>query len=307
MVTGAGGFVGRALVPRLVADGHRVTALSRHGNAALPFHATPVERYENAFPLMKGHGCIVHLAARVHVMRDKADNPLQAFWTANTELTLNLARQAAAAGVKRFIFISSVKVNGEQTLPGHAFGADDICAPHDPYALSKFEAEQGLQKISSETGLEIVIIRPPLVYGPHVRANFAALMRAVQRGVPLPLGAINNRRSLVALDNLVDFIALCVRHPDAANQVLLVSDAEDLSTPELIRRMAGAMKTSARLWPVPLWILAAGAAVFGKNEGLRRLCGSFQLDISKTRALLGWTPPLSVDEGLHRALKDGAP
>ena len=233
-------------------------------------------------------------------MNDKSADPLSAFRAANVALTTTLARMAAAAGVQRFVFLSSIKVNGEQTLPGHAFGADDICEPQDPYAISKLEAEQHLRQIAAETGMEVVIIRPPLVYGPGVGANFAALMQAVRRGLPLPLGAIDNRRSLVALDNLVDFIAGCIRHPEAANQTFVVSDGDDLSTPELIRRMARFMGKPARLISVPVWMLKAGAAMIGKQDRLQRLCSNLQLDISKTRTLLGWKPPLSVDEGLRQ-------
>ena len=298
-VTGASGFVGKALVRKLTADGYSVTAVPRRQDAARHFHCNQVDSYDDGIRLITAHSCIVHLAARVHVMSDKADDPRSAFRAANVDLTLNLARHAAAAGVRRFIFLSSIKVNGEETLPGHAFGADDDCAPHDSYAISKMEAEQGLRKIAADTGLEVVIIRPPLVYGPGVRANFAALMHAVARGLPLPLGRIDNRRSLIALDNLLDFIAACIEHPAAANQTFVVSDGVDLSTPELIRRIARAVRKPARLIPVPLWMLKTGAALLGKQEKLQRLCGNLQIDISKTRELLGWKPPFSVDESLR--------
>ena len=250
---------------------------------------------------MTAHSCVVHLAARVHVISDEAGDPLSAFRAANVDLTLNLARHAAAAGVRRFIFLSSIKVNGEETLPGQAFGADDDCAPHDSYAISKMEAEQGLRKIAAETALEIVIIRPPLVYGAGVRANFAALMHAVARGLPLPLACIDNRRSLIALNNLLDFISACIEHPDAANQTFVVSDGFDLSTPELIRRIARAVRKPARLIPVPLWLLKTGAALLGKQEMLQRLCGNLQIDISKAQKVIGWKPPFSVDESLRQA------
>lgn len=304
LVTGASGFVGEALVRKLAAAGRPVTGVSRHGAAVNRPGLHCVKRYEDGAPLMAGHACLVHLAARVHVMNDAAQDPLAAFRAANVTLTLNLARQAAAAGVKRFVFISSIKVNGEATLPGQPFTEYDAFAPQDPYGVSKMEAEQGLRQIAAETGLEVVIIRPPLIYGPGVRANFAALMQAVARGVPLPLGAINNRRSLVALDNLLDFIVTCLSHPAAANQTFLVSDGEDLSTPELVRRMARAVGKPARLLPVPLWLLNAGARLLGKQDRLQRLCGSLQLDISKARDLLGWQPPITVNEGLRRTAAD---
>jgi nucleoside-diphosphate-sugar epimerase len=246
---------------------------------------------------------VVHLAARVHVMHDTESDPLTAFRNVNVEGTLNLARQAAAAGVRRFVFISSVKVNGECTEPGHAFTETDVPNPQDAYGQSKHEAEEGLRVIAAATGMEVVIIRPPLVYGPGVKANFAALTRAVQRGWPLPLGAVHNQRSLVALDNLVDFIITCVTRPQAANQTFLVSDGQDLSTAELVRGMARAAGVPARLLPVPVWALQAVAKLLGKQDAVQRLCGNLQVDISKARRLLGWVPPVSVDEGLRRAMR----
>ena len=304
LVTGANGFVGRALVRRLTGAGFLVTQVPRStGQAATP-GLYSAGNYDDMAPLMSGHASLVHLAARVHVMNDAAHDPLAAFRAANVILAENLARQAAASGVKRFVFISSIKVNGEATLPGRPFTEQDAAAPQDAYSISKMEAEQGLRQIAAQTGMELVIVRPPLVYGPGVRANFAALMRAVERGVPLPLGSIDNRRSLVALDNLLDFIVTCIHHPAAAHQNFLVSDGEDLSTPELIRRIARAVGRPARLLPVPLWVLRAGALVLGKQDKLQRLCGNLQLDISKARGLLGWQPPVTVEEGLRRALAD---
>lgn len=307
LVTGANGFVGRALVRSLTANGRAVTGVARSGGKGSCAGLVSVQRYEDAVPLMAGHACMVHLAARVHVMSDAAQDPLAAFRAANVILAKQLARHAAAAGIKRFVFISSIKVNGEATLPGQPFTEHDAFAPQDSYGVSKMEAEQGLHQIAAETGLEVVIIRPPLVYGPGVRANFAALIQAVARGVPLPLGAINNRRSLVALDNLLDLIMTCLSHPAAANQTFLVSDGEDLSTPELVRRMARAVGKPARLLPVPLWLLNAGARLLDKQDKLQRLSGSLQLDISKARELLGWQPPITVNEGLRRTVADNRP
>ena len=247
---------------------------------------------------------MIHTAARVHVMHDAATDPLSEYRRVNVQGTLHFARQAAAAGVKRFVFLSSIKVNGEATQVGQTFMADDAPAPQDPYGISKMEAEAGLREISAQTGMDVVIIRPPLVYGSGVKANFAAMMRWLSCGVPLPLGAItHNRRSLVALDNLVDLIVTCITHPAAANQTFLVSDGEDLSTTDLLRRMGQALGKPARLLPVPPALLKLGAALLGKPELAQRLCGSLQVDISKTRQLLGWCPPLSVDEGLRRAAK----
>ena len=245
---------------------------------------------------------VIHLAARVHVMNDTDANPLVAFRTVNFDGTLNLARQAAAAGVKRFVFVSSVKVNGESTPHGQAFTETDAPSPQDAYGQSKHEAEQGLRQLSADTGMETVIIRPALVYGPGVKANFAALMRAVKLGWPLPLGAVHNQRSLVALDNLVDFIVTCITHPQAANHTFLVSDGHDLSTTELVRGMAQAGGVPARLLPVPVWALRAGASLLGRGDAVQRLCGNLQVDITKARSLLGWVPPVSVQEGLRRAM-----
>jgi nucleoside-diphosphate-sugar epimerase len=235
-------------------------------------------------------------------MHDTAAEPLTAFRAVNMDCTLNLARQAVAAGVNRFVFISSVKVNGESTPPGRAFTEADATNPQDAYGQSKHEAEQGLRQLSADTGMEVVIIRPPLVYGPGVKANFASLMRAVQRGWPLPLGAVHNQRSLVALDNLVDFIVTCITHPQAPNQTFLVSDGQDLSTTELVLGMAQAAGVPARLLPVPVWALQAGASLLGKGDAVQRLCGNLQVDISKARSWLGWVPPVSLQEGLRRAM-----
>jgi UDP-glucose 4-epimerase len=230
-----------------------------------------------------------------------AADPLEEFRRVNVQGTLNLARQAAAAGVRRFVFVSSIKVNGEATQLGQPFTADDAPAPLDAYGVSKMEAERGLREIARQTGMEVVIIRPPLVYGPGVKANFAAMMRWLKRGVPLPLGAIHNQRSLVSLDNLVDLLVTCITHPAAANQTFLVSDGADVSTTELLRRMGQALGRPARLMPVPVSWLKLAAAMVGKQDVAQRLCGSLQVDIEKTRRLLGWTPPLSLDQGLKRA------
>jgi UDP-glucose 4-epimerase len=243
----------------------------------------------------------MHCAARVHVMAESVADPLAEFRRVNVQGTLNLARQAAAAGVRRFVFVSSIKVNGEATQLGRPFMADDAPAPLDAYGVSKMEAEQGLLETARQTGMEVVIIRPPLVYGPGVKANFAAMMRWLRCGVPLPLGAIHNQRSLVALDNLVDLIVTCLTHPAAANQTFLVSDGEDVSTTELLRRMGQALGRPARLIPVPVSWLKLAATLVGKPDVAQRLCGSLQVDIEKTRRLLVWTPPISLDEGLRRA------
>ncbi len=236
-------------------------------------------------------------------MSDSEADPLAAFRRVNVEGTLNLARQARDAGVRRFIFVSSIKVNGEGTEPGRPYTADQAPEPVDPYGISKLEAEHGLRQIAEESRMEVVIVRPTLVYGPGVKANFLSMMRWLHRGIPLPFGAIDNRRSLVSIYNLVDLLVTCIDHPAAANQAFLVSDGLDVSTTDLLRRMSKALERPARLFPVPAGLLELAAMSLGKRSLSQRLCGSLQVDIGKTRALLGWTPPVSLDEGLRRTAK----
>ncbi|WP_153115847.1 UDP-glucose 4-epimerase family protein [Rhodocyclus tenuis] len=305
-LTGASGFVGGALARRLASTGcPRLNLAVRSVSDGFPAGATgflfdQLDAHTDWTAGLSAAEVVIHAAARVHVMNDAAQDPLAEFRRVNVEGTLNLARQAAASGVRRFVFLSSVKVNGEHTLPGCAFSAADAPVAIDPYGISKQEAERGLRALAAESGMEVVIIRPPLVYGPGVKANFLSMMHWLKRGVPLPLGAIDNRRSLVGIDNLVDLIVTCIDHPAAANQTFMVSDGEDLSTSDLLRRLSAALGRPARLLPVPPWLLRAGAALLGKPELARRLCGNMQVDITKTRELLGWSPPLSVDEGLRR-------
>lgn len=306
LVTGASGFVGSALCARLRTDGVFIRGAVRAPNSkpdgAEAFAIGSLSSDTDWTEALSNVERVVHLAARVHVMNDKSSDPLTEFRRTNVEGTAALARQAAVAGVRRFVFLSSVKVNGEFTKPGHPFTADDVPAPEDPYGVSKHEAEHLLRQISAETGMAVVIIRPPLVYGPGVKANFESMMRWLGRGVPLPLAAVTqNRRSLVALDNLVDLIVTCLHHPAAANQTFLVSDGEDLSTAQLLKRMGAAMGKPARLFYMPPTLLRLGASVLNRPGIYQRLCGSLQLDIAKNRQLLGWIPPVSVDEGLWRA------
>jgi len=304
LVTGASGFVGKALIAELAKHGIEVRcALRKH--CLLPAGVesiilSSIDKDANWSAALREVNAVVHLAARVHVMNDNAGDPLTEFRKVNVDGTLNLAMQAAQAGVKRFIFISSIKVNGEATQAGQPFTADDIANPQDPYAVSKFEAEQGLLKIAQETGMEVVIIRPPLVYGAGVKANFLSMMRAVKRGLPLPLGAIDNRRSFVYVENLVSLILKCIEHPAAANQVFLAADGEDLSTTGLLLACAKALGVKARLLPVPQKLIELGAALIGKQNVAQRLCGNLQIDISKAHRLLGWKPPFSVADGLKK-------
>ena len=303
LVTGASGFVGKALSVRLLEENKALTLASRSQDSPEIVAIGELGITTDWMSALRQCDTVVHLAARVHVMQDTAADPLTVFRDVNVGGTVNLARQSAAAGVKRFVFISSVKVNGEITLPGRAFIETDPPAPQDAYGQSKHEAEQVLRLVAADSGMQVVIIRPPLVYGPGVKANFAALMRAVQRGYPLPLGAVHNQRSLVALDNLIDFIILCTTHPFAANQTFLVSDGQDMSTTQLIRGIAQAAGVSARLLPVPVPLLRAAASLLGKADAIDRLCGNLQVDISKARQLLNWNPPVSVQEGLRRAVQ----
>jgi nucleoside-diphosphate-sugar epimerase len=305
LVTGASGFVGKALCEELLKRNIPVVPVNRTHAAKEKRAIGEINGSTDWSDSLRQCSMVVHLAARVHVMQDGSADPLGEYRRTNVEGTLNLASQAAAAGVQRFIFISSVKVNGEFTAVGQRFRPDDVSAPQDPYGISKMEAEQGLRQIAVNTGIEVVIIRPPLVYGPGVKANFAALIRAVQRGWPLPLGAVHNQRSLVALGNLVDFIITCTTHPAAANQTFLVSDGQDLSTSELVRGMAQAARVPARLLPVPVPLLHLAGRMLGRADAVDRLCGNLQVDSSKARDLLGWTPPVSVQEGLIRAMQGG--
>jgi nucleoside-diphosphate-sugar epimerase len=312
LVTGANGFVGSALIDRSVTHPKFFPlAAVRRWPSNLPllsniFEIGDLASNTDLSSVLMETKVVIHAAARVHNLNEKVSDALALFRTVNVDGTLNLAQQAAAGGVKRFIFLSSIKVNGEETQTGFPFTEQDAPAPQDPYGISKYEAEVGLRRLCSATGMELVIIRPPLVYGPGVKANFRKMVHWLQSGLPLPLGAIDNRRSLVALDNLVDFILTCINHPAAANQTFLVADGEDLSTTELIKRTAAALGRSPWLVPVPPGMLEFVAALLGRQALGQRLFKSLQVDISKAREVLGWVPPVSVDEGLRRmALREG--
>lgn len=305
-VTGANGFVGRALMQALAERGYRARGLLRStstGDGVAVGNIGPGTDWSDA---LSGVDTVIHCAARAHVMRDDAADPLAEFRRVNTEGTRKLAMDASEQGVRRLVFVSSIKVNGESTHfdAGSAapFRAGDPPAPVDPYGISKWEAESALHSVAAASNLEVVIVRPPLVYGPGVGGNFRSMIDIVRRGIPLPLGLVENSRSLVALPNLVDLLVCCATHPDAAGETFLVSDDEDLSTPELVRRLARAMGKNARLLPVPPALLGWIGRLTGQSDKVERLVGSLQVDIGHTRSRLGWRPVTSVDAGLRQAV-----
>jgi nucleoside-diphosphate-sugar epimerase len=303
LVTGATGFLGKHLLSHLENKLSHITVLLRTENEQFT-NSVVVSRFNGDSDFNKAvveRDVIIHCAARVHVMNDTANDPLESFREVNTYGTLNLAQQAAAAGVKRFIFISSIKVNGESTELGKPFKDDYNFIPTDYYGLSKYEAEVGLRKIANETGMEVVIIRPPLVYGPGVKANFAAMMCLAAKGLPIPFGSITkNRRSLVSVYNLVDLIVNCIFHPNAANQTFLVSDDEDLSTAQMLKELSIALGKNSKMPFLPVKLFEIAGKITGKSAIVERLCGSLQVDVSKTKKLLNWQPPVSVKEGFAR-------
>lgn len=305
LVTGANGFIGHALLNKLndtekynAFGAVRTMALSQVISQQKMFSVGDFGTKCNWSEALNGQQVVIHTAARTHIMNDTVTDPLFEYRKVNVEGTLHLARQAASAGIKRFIFISSIKVNGESTVTGSPFKYTDKAMPEDLYGMSKAEAEDGLWQISKETGMEIVIIRPPLVYGPGVKANFFSMMKLVSMNVPLPLGAVCNRRSMVALANLISLIVTCISHPKAANETFLVSDDRDVSTTELLRMMAHAFGKKAILVPIPMSWIHFVAMIFGKKMVADRLCGSLQVDISHTKETLGWTPPVTMTQQL---------
>jgi UDP-N-acetyl-alpha-D-quinovosamine dehydrogenase len=298
LVTGADGFIGTALVSELKRRGiscRAVARVAREGYVGIG-DINPTTDWRAA---LDGVDAVVHLASRAHVKNEASAEEARLF-QASTEATLNLARQAAATGVKRLVFISSIKVNGEATERDRPFTAEDSPNPQNLYGRTKLAAEQGLFAFSKDSGLEITVIRPPLVYGPGVKANFATMLAWVDRGLPLPLGAVNNKRSFVFVDNLADLIILAVSHPAAAGEVFLVSDGEDISTSELLRRMAKALGRASRMLPVPTPVLTLAAAAVGRRGVASRLTESLVVDVAKTRQRLGWRPRVGLTEGLQQ-------
>ena len=321
LITGANGFVGQLLCAAMLKQGWRIRAALRLPHQ-MPAGVKPViigeiDGKTGWAEALRGVDVVIHLAARVHVMKDAAADPLAEFRKVNLHGTANLAQQAARAGVKRLVYVSSVKVNGENTLSppsansGQAkpspqgggerttFTETDMPAPQDPYAISKWEAEQALHHVARETELEVVIVRPPLVYGPGVKGNFAQMLAAVAKGIPLPLASVRNQRSLIYVGNLVGALIACATHPAAAGQTYLVCDGEDVSTPDLLRRLAAAMEVSSRLFPCPPALLRLAGKLAGKSEQIERLLGSLQVDSDKMRRDLNWQPPYSLQQGLQ--------
>ncbi len=302
LVTGGSGFIGSAVCRALSSRMH-VRAVGRRNiggeELGCEYLHADLSKNMNWTMILEGMEVVIHCAAWVHQRKDSAANQLQEFRAVNLDGTLALARQAARCGVKRFIFLSSIGVHGAENSD-RPFSIDDMPAPHSPYAVSKYEAEVALFGLAAKTGMELVVIRPPLVYGPGATGSFAALLRVLASGLPLPLSRITqNRRGYVYVENLVSLIDCCVDHPAAANQTFLLCDDESLSTAAFLQRLCEALGRPARMFPVPVWMLELGAALLGKRDIARSLCRSLEVDMGKTKDTLGWTPPLSVDEGLR--------
>ncbi|MEC4727741.1 SDR family oxidoreductase [Shewanella sp. D64] len=301
LLTGGSGFLGKHLLKKL--SKFQLSVLDRsvtEKDEQFTYFKASIDSKSSYSLELKNVKTVIHCAARVHIMNEQISDPLSEFREINTAGTVNLARQAVTAGVKRFIFVSSIKVNGESTQPGRPFSVSDARKAEDFYGQSKLEAEEQLLELAKETGLEVVIIRPTLVYGPDVKANFASLMNLVSKGIPLPFGCItDNRRSLVSVSNLVDLILTCIDHPKAANQVFLVSDDHDVSTASMVMNMSQALGKSSKLLPVPLWCYRLVGKLAGKTDVVNRLLGSLQVDITHTKDTLGWVPPQTLEDGFR--------
>lgn len=304
LITGANGFVGQSLCAELLRQGQFVRIAVRSANK-LTWNAEAeavgaIDGETNWTDALRGIDVVIHLAARVHVMHDHASNPLEEFRKVNVAGTSRLARSAAASGVKRLVYVSSIKVNGEATCGEKKFTESDVASPQDPYGISKYEAEQVLHRISQETGLDVVIVRPPLVYGARVKGNFVQMLSVLAKGVPLPLASVNNRRSLIYVENLVDALIVCATHPAAAGKTYLISDGEDVSTPDLLRQLGVVMRCPARLLSCPPALLKLAGRLIGKTDQVERLLGSLQVDSGKIRRELNWLPPYTLQEGLRK-------
>jgi len=308
LVTGGSGFIGKAVCENLKKKNYKINITSRrdiikNSNDVKVYNINEIDGNTDWFQALTAVSCIIHCAAKTHMMNNDKQNSLSSFRKINVKGTLNLAKQASACGVKRFIFLSSIKVNGERTEKSSIFRHNDIPKPEDSYGKSKWEAEKGLWEISKQTGLEVVIIRAPLVYGPGVKGNLERLIKIIKSRIPLPFSLIKNQRSLVGIDNLVDLIVRCIDDHKASGNTFLVSDEEDISTPDLVRQIASSMGLSVRLFPIPLSLLKFFGFLLGKKTEIDRLVGSLRIDNSYTKEILNWTPPLSVEEGIRRMVQ----
>lgn len=299
LVTGAGGFIGGAIYRHFLEQRFNVLGVSTRPSGDI-LQTPALNDHSDWFHVLEGVDAVIHTAAKAHVFKRVAPGSCEDLYQVNMHAVINIAKQAARMGVRRFLFISTVGVHGCFSKQGVPLSESSPIVPHNDYARAKAEAEKQLMELANQTGMEVVIIRPPLVYGAGAKGNFSQLIKWVRTSLPLPLGAIDNQRSFVALDNLVSLIEKCINHPAAANQVFLVSDGEDLSTSDLLRRLAGATGGSSRLIPIPSGLLNIGLTLLGKKMAAQQLLGSLQVDISKTHEVLGWSPPISVDEGLKR-------
>ncbi len=307
LITGASGFIGQSLCKILIEAGYEVTACIRKNSQVISNKNISIVRIDSLNQnngwdsILKNVSIVIHLAARVHIMnKEDETSALELFRESNLNGTKNLALQAVNNQVKRFIYLSTIKVNGEQS--DRPFHSDDLSSPRDPYAISKWEAEQVLKQIAQENKMEVVVIRPPLVYGPGVKGNFLRLIKLVDYCLPIPLESVKNKRSMVNIDNLCDLIKVCIEHPKAKGEVFLVSDSRNLSTPELIRIIAKCQQRPLFLFPLPLWILHFVAKLVGKNQEINRLCGSLQVNIHKNKQILNWTPRYSIEEGVQKTI-----
>ena len=310
LITGGTGFIGKALIAKLKLSKYSINISTRKNNLIFPkekktlvFNTGEINHKTDWFDALTGVDCIVHCAGRAHMTEELKKDSIDIYRNVNVKGTINLAQQAATCGVKRFIFLSSIKVNGEKTFSSTSYKFDDSPNPEDVYGISKWEAEKGLWEVSKTTGLEVIIIRPTLVYGYGVKGNLARLIKLIRSGIPLPLGLVQNQRSMIGMDNLINLLIRCIDHPKASGKTFLASDGEDLSTPELIKFIASSMGKKANLFPLPIFMLKFLGSIFGKSEEINRLVGSLKIDDSYTKEILDWTPSVSVEEGIRRMVQ----